>query len=386
MKTLALFRAGRMRSLVGLAVFLGLVMSSGWDFLLAATYVPETTPRKGEKRFTSFVYKGTHNAYLADGVTLDKQIDDYNVWQVELDIAWDTNGGNGTFDGVVVDHDCGAGTAQTLGDAFAELRNSKTLNSRFTVITMELKQKQSCRDDWPTNTVYREYIFNKIDQYLDTNRVYTSFQFKYTDNQTWPSMQELLRRGKNYCFILNEIQTGQTLSSFFFNQEFDNPPLANAAYNRVQYSLSGGSDGFVGDNVVDESQIPNKDQFIWRVYPKLPSCVDTDGTGPASYWSKNVDRGFTFVNVNCVKNEDQIVDLRTHPPQPLYVDRNLSNSKEYGTYGEPVSLMDAAILRASSGMVDILIKPGTYDLLPGFNVIAKPMTFKANGGPVTIRK
>lgn len=390
MKTSRLFGAGRTRSFLWIALVIGFAVSPGWKILRAAGHVPETTPRKGEKRFSQFVYKASHNSFVRDDA-LDKQVDDFNVWQLELDIAWDTNGGGGTFNGVVVDHDCLLGKAQTLGDSLNELSKSKTLNSRFTVIMMELKDpnnnSQSCRDAWPARDVYRADISNAIVANLTFDRVYTPDEFDSIDNLTWPSMQELLRRGKNYCIVLNEIVTGQVSSPFFFNKEFDNPPNPAYADNRILYSLNGGFDlATKNDAVVDESQIANKDRYLWRAYPGRANCLDTNGDGDDSFWNKMVNRGFNFVASNCVDDNDQILDTRTHAPQPLYVDKNDLNNKQYGTHGYPVNLLESAMVRASPSMVDIMIKPGTYSLLPGFNVMVKPMTFKANGGAVTIRK
>ena len=143
---------------------------------LTASYIPETTPRPGEQRFSSFVFKATHNSYERNK-PLDVQIDNYNVWQIELDCSWDTK----DFGGIVVDHDCVGAKGRSLATVFDELNNSVTLNSRFTMIYMELKSKsigQECREEWPSdNATYRDFIYDEIDTYLDVNRVYTPEEF-----------------------------------------------------------------------------------------------------------------------------------------------------------------------------------------------------------------
>src|SRR3954469_25982212 len=94
----------------------------------------------GEQRFNAAIYKSSHNSYQRNE-SLAEQIDDYNIWQIELDII--------DYEGELkVRHDCGdlwaLHNAETLSDLLTKLvAESKTYIYKFTIIYLDLKD---CRD------------------------------------------------------------------------------------------------------------------------------------------------------------------------------------------------------------------------------------------------
>src|ERR1017187_4297705 len=100
----------------------------------------------GEQRFNAAIYKGSHNSEDRDE-SLAQQIDDYNVWQIELDI-YDYQGD------LKVNHLCDPGSldaADTLTTLLTKMvAESKTFSSKFTVIYLDMKGNglEGCAYSW----------------------------------------------------------------------------------------------------------------------------------------------------------------------------------------------------------------------------------------------
>lgn len=81
---------GRVYAAITIMTLMALPLSQG----LAQTFGP------GETRYNAAMYKASHNSYSRDE-SLAAQIDDYNVWQIELDV-YDYGGQ------LYINHDCDA--------------------------------------------------------------------------------------------------------------------------------------------------------------------------------------------------------------------------------------------------------------------------------------
>ncbi len=301
----------------------------------------------------NFQFKASHNSYQRDE-DLDDQIDNYNVWCLELDLNWETDCGPC----ITVDHCCElvaeCGGEQRLWESIAEILRSTEIDNRVTFIWLDIKDPSSwvnrCHETWPSNR--RELIRNQM-LTLGASGVYTQAEFDVdfaANGGRWPSWQELRRRGKKFIIVLEDQldASGKDKDSVLFIAV--SPPNATVA----QYPHA----TFV--NVEEASTAygspqPN-DRFIYRAW-------NTD-------WDEALSRGFNLIGTNDVDDGDTITDSRTHCPQPLYVDGTSSNSeRQWGTKSYPLSSLSPALSRATSG-VTVWLRAGKY---AGAYVFGKPL-------------
>lgn len=98
-----------------------------------------------ETPYNRSMYKASHNSYDRHEALAD-QVDNYNVWQIELDV-YDYNGH------LYVNHACTSpfSEASTLPDLLTALvADSKTYKSKFTMIYLDMKGNgnESCYIGW----------------------------------------------------------------------------------------------------------------------------------------------------------------------------------------------------------------------------------------------
>lgn len=314
----------------------------------------------GEQPLDAYRYKASHNTYERNENNA-RQIDEYNCWAVEFDINWDGSDA-GLFDrGIWVAHSCPiAGETRSMRSELVETLQADTIRSRATILWLEMKDNSVCSDfgSWPAN--YHELVFDRVssalqDVGMDWDNVYTPFDFFLTDNQRWPSYQELVRRGKFLIFVLEDENGG--FSSLFFNAT-DSPGNWNGNYNVAFVNREQGS--FPSDTSVRPSHI---DRWMWRSYP--------DGVTGDDSWDTAMDRSFNLVSTNKI-DHTYTNESRAYPSAPLFVNGTFGGT-EWGTLLRPFNTVLEAFNRAYPA-ADLRLWPGTYteSLILNKSMILRP--------------
>jgi hypothetical protein len=303
----------------------------------------------------NFQFKASHNSYQRDE-DLDDQIDNYNVWCVELDLNWETDCGPC----ITVDHCCDlvteCGGEQRLWESIAEILRSTEIDHRVTFIWLDIKDPSSwwnrCHDTWPSD---RREVIRDAMLTLGASSVYTQAEFDVdfaTNGGHWPSWQDLRRRGKKFILVLEDQldASGKDKDPVLFIAV--SPPGSTVAqYPHATFvNVEGGSTAY-------GSPQPN-DRWIYRAW-------NTD-------WGVALSRGFNLVGTDDVDNGSTVTDSRTHCPQPLYVDGASSDpDRQWGTRSYPLSGISAAVSRATAG-VTIRLRAGKYagSSVPGDKAMA----------------
>lgn len=330
---------------------------------------PADNVRPGEQRLNAFAFKTTHNSYERNE-SMASQIIDYSTYFLELDMFWDND-----INGVMIEHFCSsAHNARSLQEELAEIA-SATLGADERIVIVYLEKKDPgapCYNDWPDRESYRTHITNALSVTLGLENIYPSSEFIGLDQSTWPSMQELNRRGYRYVVILDEMP--RVMDNLMFGvAAIANPgsPLSNVVLiNQENGNDGGGRDAFVSTT---------GPRWLNRCYSDRDLCsLNND-----AYWNESLARGFNYVATNCVDDPATIIDPRLHSPSPLYLDPFAIITQGWGTSGQPINNFTVAVFRASAG-VTISARGAVYDL-PNGTSISKPVTIKARGGPVTLR-
>lgn len=328
-----------------------------------------TNVRPGEQRLNTFAFKASHNSYER-GESMASQIVDYSTYFLELDMFWDND-----VNGVMIEHFCAsAHNARSLQEELAEIASATTgADERIVIVYLEKKDPGApCYNDWPDRTSYRTHIVNALSATLGLENIYPSSEFMGLDQSTWPSMQELNRRGYRYVVILDEMP--RVLDNLMFGVTTVANPGAVLS-NVVMINQENGNDGGGRDAFVTTTG----PRWLNRCYSDRDLCSLNDD----AYWNDSLTRGFNFVATNCVDDPVTIVDPRLHSPSPLFLDPFVVITQGWGTSSQPINNLTVALLRASTG-VTISARGAVYDL-PNGTTISKPVTIKARGGPVTLR-
>ena len=360
-------------------------------------YCPETTPRPGEVPIWQSQFKSLNGSWdIVDDHSVMDQIDDYNNWMVEFDVYY--YAGNITVNRFDCDF---GGEWNNLYTAAGQTYYASTSKQRVTFMFM--KPGDGGSDTWyycfgnfaafgPTQGY--PPIKDTLLQVIPEDQFYTHADFRDIDNFTWPSAQELIRRGQYFVAIVDEFSQyafgdpfGGVDENFFFGA-FSGDPDWNNPGNRVLAQRNGGCDG----GGTPSAWTPNP-RFLMRGYPAgacSGSCLLQDG----GYWDDGVNQGFTFISTDCIDN-DLCVDARIQSPMPYFVANSGTYDHNWGTLAFPrvgtTGLFNAT--QRVSPMVDIRIAPGTYTLtdVPQFIInqkkITRPMVLKNNtgAGDVVIR-
>ena len=308
----------------------------------------------------SVQFKMSHNSYQQTE-DIDDQLDNYNVWAVELDLNWEEDCGPC----IEVEHCCYAcsGT-QYLSDSIAEILRSTDINYRVTFIWLEIK-KIFCHETWPSNR--RDIIRDTLIGLLGEDNIYKKEEFQryFENNGHWPSWQEIRDQGKKFILVLEDPvdASGKADDRVLFitvasEQETHDVPWAT----------------FVNIKGADTSlgvPVPN-DRWIYRAW-------FSDGTSDHHNWENGVSRGFNLIYTDDINGDYTILDSRTHSPQPLYVDASYTDpcspipillcERYFGTKGYPMNDLLAATTRATPGST-LRSRPGNY---AGSYTFAKPM-------------
>ncbi|MBS0195296.1 MAG: hypothetical protein JSR77_00905 [Planctomycetes bacterium] len=331
---------------------------------LATSVDAQPNDNRGEVRLNQPVYKSNHNSF-SRGVPLNIMVDDYNVWSIELDLYW--SGAN-----VRINHDCISDNDRTLASWLSELGMATTAGSRINMIYLQMK----CRSDWPERDSYLALLEVAVAQSLGTAACYPVSEFIDLDDSSWPSFQELNRRGYRYVVFLDETdvrRAGDSLAhDFFFGVvQPENPPPAIVP-SMALMEVRGGHDG----SNDYPWPTPLDSRWMHRFYP-TENCARSDGP----YWETGVSRGFNLVATDCIDSEHTF-DARTQSPSPVFVDNRAIAVHQWGTHAFPFTSVAAGVQRASP-MVEVRIHSGTY-LLSGVATFSNPCRLTAEGGPVTI--
>jgi hypothetical protein len=354
------------------AAAIGLIFAVTSNFALAQSAYP----------FNSAIYKSSHNSYARDE-SLAQQIDDYNVWQIELDLC-------STNDGLKVSHTCDAGTlasASTLQNLLQKLlTESKTYTQKFTVVYFDLKQNW----DTDSNSAASVKVHNEIAstiQALFGSHLFTPDQL--TADGTWPSVMQLNESGFYWAVVVDwhgakSTPAAARVSAELFTVAISDPPTSAQEFaSAVLVNVDGGCDAS------PTSETPTNPRGRW-LYRYWPSCGQDCQQLNGNYWSNGVAKAYNFVATNCI-NWDHTFQPPTQSPQPLFVDSNLQvhcpngySSCEWGTLGFPFHDLAEALQRASP-MTTVSIQAAVYTLASGSTILSKPLTLRASGGPATIR-
>lgn len=338
--------------------------------------------RPGEQPINTFVMKSTHNSYERSE-PISEQIQKYSTFQIEFDINWRDDRGNGRGPGVVVEHFCGSPRGgQMLEDLVASINDADDGSSdRVVFIYLDKKDPNdtlsSCYDQWPANFIWVGNVVDVFKNTLGVDKIYPSLQFVQTDLMQWPSMQELNRRGYRYVLIIGADPGPGVVNHYYFVGGGDaaNPDTTRPTgvlLIQENGSDSGGRDAFV------QTVGP---KYLNRCYSDVDLCVLMNG----AYWDDSVNRGFNFVATNCVDDARTITDTRVHSPSPMYVQTTTptGGTRQWGTLLDPMTNLYSALLRASAA-VNIKVKPGTYDV-PNNTPLSRPVKISADGGLVRIQ-
>jgi hypothetical protein len=340
----------------------------------------------GEKPFNAAIYKGSHNSYSRDE-SLAQQIDNYNVWQIELDV-WDFYGD------LKVNHDCDPSSishADTLQKFIDKMvTDSKTYVYKFTLIYLDMKGNglDGCAYNWGAQI--KDRIKSTFVDSLSTTHIYSAAEFINRDHSQWPSYQELVRRGHYWCVVVDwhdETPTNAAFDDILFYATSQNPPdESSLSQNTVLVNVDGGCDA----NPTDTLPGLRNARWLYRLYPGggcYADCKQQNG----KYWKNGISKSYNFLASNCV-NWDHTFQPPTHCPNPLFVSGNAAcpngySTCDWGTPAFPFNDLNNAINRASP-MVTLFIRGGQYQVtfqgVP--RVINHPMIFTASGdGPVVMR-
>lgn len=360
----------------------------------------------GEQRFNDPIYKGSHNSEVRDE-SLAEQIDNYNVWQIELDIM-DYNG-----DFKVPGDSCDPASlsqADSLTPLLTKLQaESNPLGHPFTVIYLDMKGmgQNGCAYTW--GSAIKDRLRAAFTGSLGQSAIYSSHEFVTTDDSSWPSYQNLTKRGYRWAVIVDwheyvppgfnpdptSCLAGKPYNcfvqdDFFFAATGSIPaPTATVTANTTLVNLAAGCNASPGPTAVS---LPLRDnRWLYRGYPSGECsliCSHMDG----AYWSyavKNV--GYNFVATNCINYDDTFngpYGALTHSADPLFVTTrpgpvcpSSTSTCDWGTQAFPFHDLGAALDRASFG-VTVLIQNGTYQVSRTDHprLIKGPIKLAAGGG------
>ena len=291
--------------------FCGLALSAP----LLAQHTPELVPRPGEQRFNHLQFHATHNSFerengFLDRISITQQMDRYDAWMIEFDTRW--NAGHGLW----VFHDCGDGAGEGSLDGFLdEVKTTVRATTSLTVLYFDSGDIGPCflyPNIVPKPANWRDLLQASLEARFG-NGVYTWTDFQ-ADNLKWPSHQELLRRGKHFIPIVNNVG-----SSVYF------------------FGFSGGSNNNVMFENIDEETTTITaadlgDRSFARHYPTGWVCDVGGGAGSGNGgWQWAVDHNYSFAASNC----SNVTSDHLHPPQPAYVGGPTAADSGRGTWLSP---------------------------------------------------
>ena len=300
----------------------------------------------------NFQFKESHYANNHDE-EIDDQMDNYNVWGLELDLQFGYDCGPC----ISVDHSCLPNDGdQRLSESIAEILRSTDMSNRITFIWLDIKDSgwgpwNYCYNEWPYNR--REFIRNGM-LGLGVDNIYTKTEFDLdfaTNGGHWPSWQNLRDRGKKFIIVLEDPIERPPSGK-------DDDPVLFIAVSSISEAKSVPHATFINIEHADTAfGVPQpNDRYIYRAW-------NTD-------WNDAAARGFNLIQTDDIDQGYTITDSRTHSPQPMYVNGFAFNEDRlWGTKNYPMNLIASALVRATPGTT-LRIHPGSY---AGPYTLDKPM-------------
>ncbi len=346
--------------------------------------IPELEPRANRHQYYS-----SHNSY-ARTATLSAQLDFYNVWEIELDVRFNNEGQTDPDDRYEIFHDCTTVGTRTLKQALSEIKGTRRFQDGLFFLNIELGDAVGPCDDWddlPPET-HDANVESIILAELGFSNIYreTEFTAPAPDDGRWPSVQELVRRGKHV--IVHMVYQGNSGGQFFRRGTGVN------ASGRVIWN----------SDDEDASLLDLGDRHMARYYPSGltgPGCIPILEQGD---WDDAYANGFNFPSTNCVSDSGFLaLRRRFHPPYPMYATNVANPLLQYGTPGSRFSGV-AGLAQAvgwvqmynarppiapshtsRAGVIPILMAPGSYPVSSGGVRLEGPIVLQSeNGAPVTI--
>jgi len=357
-------------------------------FFIALVVSRQARALPGEQPFNTLIFKASHNSFDRKE-SLAQQIDDYNVWQIELDL-WDYRGE------IKVNHSGDAASLEAA-DSLATLlnripRESHYFRSRVTVIYFDIHTISWAGWTSDSRTRLRSICYATLGE----KHVYPASQFIGDDRSRWPSYQNLVRRGYNWILIADwgSLVTGSSNNDdLFFTTTHQERPYASALTNNtVLVNIDGGCDAGSARPAMPVVVRDGRDRWLTRSYPSgecSSTCLGQNGV----YWKDAIAHSYNFIATNCI-DWDHTFEEPTHSPDPLFVAVSRAGecpheyaSCEWGTHSFPIHNLLMALERASSG-VTIEMEGGTYIVTHGGDsrAVTKPVILRGRIGQlVTIR-
>ena len=339
-------------------------------------------------------YYSSHNSHLITSLAL--QLDLINVWEIELDVHYVNEGQPSGLDKYQVFHTCADDTDELpLKLAMDQIKATQRFQDGLFFLNIQPGPAPGTLgifgcDDWEDLTTFNHdvNVDNIITSKLGIEKIYTNADF-LADGQVWPSVQELVRRGKRVVVHVR----------------YQSPN-----YNPVNTSLkflkrSSGLDSslaFWNSDDENASFMDLGDKHMARYYPSDSICESIFEPGN---WNDAINSGFNFPATNCVDVSDDFLEQldRFHPPYPMYA---ISTFSSFGIGTALAELSGASgVLNAiqtwvqhynglfplspshtsRAGIIPILMSSGTYDFSGSGGVIDGPVILQSRfGTPVTL--
>jgi hypothetical protein len=305
------------------------------------------------------IFKGSHNSFGYGYQAITSQIDDWNVWFIELDIYKDG-------DTLIIKHPPNI-SKYDLDKALQAITDAQSTQERLTFLWFDIKNK-------PYEVI--GLLIPKVKSHFG-NLLYRPAEWKRIDGKVWPSYQELIARGKRYIAIFDEDDAKPDDDDLFMSES----SYANATDTSKYPSQH---IAFINRKGPDTNGITINpdDQYLWRSYDLGPAFPSDDLVPSVpSDWDNAADQGFNLLCANLF--EEFWSFTRVQAPSPIVVDNNASGP-EYGTFGNPAHSVSKGIsLENIIAGTRVLIHAGIYDESP--ILIDQAMTLEAMGDTVEIK-
>lgn len=266
--------------------FLKLFIAS-FIFLLNASYAQQYMAFPAEVSnlpLSNVQFKATHNSYQLDNTPVS-QIDQYNVWEIELDFG--VPRGSSEF---IVGHNCPEPNFgfRSLRDWIFNVKSANSLQYHPIILKLEAKTIDSCNDfdpfcDWCWYTVdkwgnWQERLTNELLATIGPQNWFTSAEFDPTFG--WPTVQQLA--GK-FIISLQDNNGGKNIQNpsltYFFFPQFDGKSIPLSPYGPIQNVSDFGR---ALNSNANRLTMDNGYQEPWSnvlVHSPLPSVVSASHTG-----------------------------------------------------------------------------------------------------------
>ncbi len=333
-------------------------------------------------------FKGSHNSYsLPD--PLDVQIDGANVWKVELDLMTYTES-----DGIGIGHPpdlVGGCPTHAINDYLNLIDGSQAATDRVTFIYLEHK---NCHPACWVHTIPPECseasdseLVTKAGTALRSviarSRFYTKSDWD-SDGHEWPSINELLSRGKHFIPIYEDGATGADDGAFFFTVAANAEQLS-AHPNKTVLNVPAGELGDFGF----DPETPGKEKYLWRSYcvptePVIGTITDCE-LHRQEYWMADLAHGINILSINDVWDSHTFDDVVQ--PHPFYVGPLANASRSLGTRLFPFDsarLSDALARVATHGRAvfsPLVHYPGAASFDRPFAIESRPAGTLVLGAP-----